>query len=229
MEFVRNEKDDRTKNKDMSKASTDWAESILAAYRVKHQRMKEVVDSVGSFQDPQPYKWTIQSTEGETRKKGEHGGTPGALEWLKDNFLRSNSMYDLKQVTGAKLPKVRGNRKSATGKSDILIGVASDIDKGSTFDFAMGLVELKTDKYPLKVGQNLLQLLSFSTASALLNSAFFARSESIQYMPIADTIKSVTNPTRIDPTVDWWFRYHLETDSKVESVCASTFSSANQF
>lgn len=29
----------------------------------------------------------------------------------------------------------------------------------------MGLVELETDKYPLKVGQNLLELLSLSTAS----------------------------------------------------------------
>jgi len=95
----------------------------------------------------------------------EHGGTPGALEWLKENFMVSSGPYDLKVVTGAKLPKVKGNRRSATGKADILIGDAKDIHKGSTFDFAMGLVELKTEKYPLKVGQNLLELLSLSTAS----------------------------------------------------------------
>ena len=81
-------------------------------------------------------------------------------------FLSSSSLYDLKEVTGAKLPRVCGNHKSATGKSDVLIGAANHIHKGSTFDFAMGLVELKTNRYPLKVGQNLLQLLSLSTVSA---------------------------------------------------------------
>ena len=166
MEFVQSEMDDRTKNKGMSEASTDWAESILASYRVKHDRAKEVVHAVGSFKDPPLYTWTIQTREGETWSKGEHGGTPGALEWLKENFLRSSNFYDLKVVTGAKLPRVKGNRKSATGKTDILIGKTMDIHEGSTFDFAMGIVELKTDKYPLKVGQNLLELLSFSTASA---------------------------------------------------------------
>ena len=134
MEFVQSEMDDRTKNKDMSKASTDWAESILTSYRVKHDRVKEVVDAVGSFKDPPPYKWTIQTIEGETWNKGEHGGTPGALEWLKENFLRSSSPFNLKVVTGAKLPKVKGNHKSATGKTDILIGKTKDIHKGSTFD-----------------------------------------------------------------------------------------------
>ena len=77
-----------------------------------------------------------------------------------------NDQYDLNVVTGTNLPKVKGNRRSATGKTDIVIGDKNDIHKGSTFDFAMGTVELKTNKYPLKVGQNLLQLLALSVASA---------------------------------------------------------------
>ena len=166
MAFVRSEMEDRTKNKEMSKASKDWAEAILAAYRIKHDRVKKVVDAVGSFKDPPSYEWTIQTQEGEVWNMGKHGGTLGALEWLKENFLPTDSPYNLKVVTGAKLPKVKGNRKSATGKTDVLIGLATDINKGSTFDFAMGIVELKTNNYPLKVGQNLLELLALSTASS---------------------------------------------------------------
>ena len=165
-ELLRNQNDDKTQNKDMSKASTDWVESILAAYHVKHHRMKQVVHSTGSFEDPQPFHWTVRTREGDTWDKGKQAGTQGAVEWLKENFLRSTSVYDFKEVTGAKLPKVHGNRKSATGTSDILIGTATDINKGSTFDFARGLVELKTTRYPLKLGQHLWQLLSLSTASA---------------------------------------------------------------
>jgi len=70
----------------MSKASTDWAESILACYRVKHDRVKEIVGGVGSFKDPSPYVWTSQTTEGEIWNKDEHGGSPGAIDWLKEKF-----------------------------------------------------------------------------------------------------------------------------------------------
>ena len=45
-EFVRKEEDDRTKNKEMSKASADWAESILAAWHVKHHRMEEAASGL---------------------------------------------------------------------------------------------------------------------------------------------------------------------------------------
>ena len=163
--FVEAEMDDRTKNKPMSEASQNWAETILAAYGIKHDRLKMVVPDLGSSQDPQPYQWTIQTDQGETWDKYEHRGTPGALNWIKENFLVSNDQYDLKVVTGANLPKVKGNRRSATGKTDIVIGDKNDIHKGSTFDFAMGIIELKTNTYPLKVGQNLLQLLALSMAS----------------------------------------------------------------
>jgi len=163
--FVEAEMDDRTKNKPMPAASADWAESILAAYGIKHDRLNKVEAGVGSLEDPPPYQWTIQTNEGETWNKNENGGTQGALEWLKEKFMVSQSPYDLKVVTGTTLPKVKGNRKSATGKTDIIVGDANDIHKGSVFDFAMGLVELKTNKYPLKVGQNLLELLALSIAS----------------------------------------------------------------
>jgi len=150
----------------MSQASLDWASIILAAYGVNHIRDKTVVVDEGSFSNPAPYAWFIRSEEGEKWKKGEHGDTPGATVWLKQNFMSHDGHYDLKVVTGAELPRVKGNSRSATGKSDIVIGPAKAIHMGSTFDFALGLIELKTSQYPLKVGQNLLQLLSLSLISA---------------------------------------------------------------
>ena len=158
--------DNKTQNKNMSEASVDWAESILAAYKVKHNRLNKVVATAQALENLAPYQWTIQSQDGQSWNKSEHGGTPGALEWLKATFMPSDCQYDFKVVTGVKLPKVKGNGRSATGKTDLVIGLATDINKGSTFDFAKGIVELKTNKYPLKLGQNLLGLLALSTISA---------------------------------------------------------------
>ena len=165
-DFAQAEMDDRTKNKPMSEASVEWAESILASYRVQHKTSTTVNTDAGSSDDPPRYEWTIQTNSGEVWNKGEHRGTPGALEWLKEHFLDTNGAYELKVVTGASLPKVKGNRKSATGKADISIGAKSDINFGDTYTFVRGLIELKTDKYPLKTGQNLLELLALSTASS---------------------------------------------------------------
>ena len=164
--FAEAEMENKTKNKPMSEASVVWAESILAAYHVKHEWAKTVIVEPGPSDDPPPYVWTIESQSGEEWNKSEYGGTPGALAWLKEHLLGSNSKYDVKIVTGSSLPKVKGNRKSATGKADIAIGDANDIKYGDTYAYVQGLIELKTDKYPLKTGQNLLELLSLSTASS---------------------------------------------------------------
>lgn len=40
MEIVQNEMNDRTKDKDISEASADWAGSVLATYRVKHSAVQ---------------------------------------------------------------------------------------------------------------------------------------------------------------------------------------------
>ena len=195
IEFVKNEKDERTQNKEMSLASREWAELILSANRVNHDRNTTLVKDEGTFKDPPSYEWTVQTRDGEMWNKSEYGGTQGALEWLKKNFLRSESPYGLKVVTGMKLPKVKGNGKSATGKTDLLIGIASDIRHGDTFDFARGIVELKTDKYPLKVGQNLLELLALSTASSFKKGVVLLATDcntkwEVYYFSDATTIRS---------------------------------------
>ena len=147
----------------MSQASASWSEVILV---IRHNWLNKVVTGAGSVKDPPPHKWTVQTTEGETWNEGKYRGTPGALAWLKKSFMVLTAPHELKVVTGANLPKVKGNCRSAKGKTNVSIGNANDIHNGSTFDFAMGLVELKTNKYPLKVGQNLLvEPLSLSTTS----------------------------------------------------------------
>ena len=165
-DFAQSEMDNRTKNKPMSEASVEWAESILASYRVQHKTSTTVNTDAGSSDDPPRYEWTIQTNSGEVWSKTEHRGTPGALEWLKEHFLDTNGAYELKVVTGASLPKVKGNGRSATGKADIAIGTKSDIGYGDMYTFVRGLIELKTDKSPLKTGQNLLELLALSMASS---------------------------------------------------------------
>lgn len=164
--FVDDLMKNKTVNKPMSEASATFAASILAAYRVSYDRDKTVIDDPGSKEDPPTYSWTVLTDSGDEWKKGEHRGTPGARNWLNQHFLDSNGRYGLKNITGASLPKVKGNRKSATGKGDLAIGVATDIAYGDTFHFVRGLVELKTNEYPLKTGQSLLQLLSLSVTSS---------------------------------------------------------------
>jgi hypothetical protein len=158
--FAEAQMEGRTKNKRMSEASGQWAESILAAYSVKHEREQAVIHEKGSREEPPPYKWNIETADGKI------SSTPGAVAWLKKFLLTSHERYDVKIIAGENLPKVKGNRRSATGKADVAIGVADDIKYGDTFAFTRGSIELKTDQFSLKTGQNLLQLLSLSTASS---------------------------------------------------------------
>ena len=165
-DFVEAEMDDRTKNKAMSEASVEWAESILASYRIKHKTSTTANADVGSLDDPLQYEWNIQTKTGKVWSESKHRGTTGALQWLKDQVLDTNGPYKLKIVSGVSLPKVKGNQKSTTGKANIAIGTKSDINFGNVFTFVKGPVELKTNKYPLKTGQNLLELLALSRASS---------------------------------------------------------------
>ena len=64
--------DDRTKNKPMSQASEEWANSILAAFGIKHHRLNKPVADEGSLRDLPPFHWTIETTEGEKLSKSEY-------------------------------------------------------------------------------------------------------------------------------------------------------------
>ena len=87
------------------------------------------------------------------------------MKWANEHLLAGEKEYGLKVVTGAVLPKVKGNRKSAGGKGDIAIGKLVDMEHGDTFTFVNSLVELKIDRASIKTGQNLLELFALSMIS----------------------------------------------------------------
>jgi hypothetical protein len=82
--------------------------------------------------------------------------------------LASEQKFGTKVVTGDLLLEIEGNHRSATGNGDIVIGILEVMNVAvSPYEQAHGLVELKTDEYPLKPAQNVLELASLSLASRL--------------------------------------------------------------
>jgi hypothetical protein len=162
--FAKEEMDNKTKHKPMSEASVPFAEEILKGYGFT-VAVAPVITEYGSRADPPPYSWIIVDEKSKELKKGEHGGTPGATDWVRDNLLGDDKTFGLKVVTGSMLPKVKANRRSASGKGAIAIGDPRSMAFGEAYLFANGLVELKTDEYPLKTGQNLLELVGLSMVS----------------------------------------------------------------
>jgi hypothetical protein len=162
--FAKEEMDNRTKHKPMSEASVPFAEEILKGYGFT-VAVDPFITECGSGADPPPYSWKNVDGKSKEWKKGEHAGTPGARDWVRDNLLGDDTTFSLKVVTGSMLPKVKANRRSASGKGDLAIGDPLSMNYGEEYLFANGLVELKTDEFPLKTGQSLLQLLALSMIS----------------------------------------------------------------
>jgi hypothetical protein len=162
--FAQEEMDNRMKHKPMSEASVTFAKSILAGNGIGIV-VEDPIGQAGSLADPPKFSWEIVDSSGQVWNKSEHAGTPGVVKWANKHLLAGEKEYGLKVVTGAVLPKVKGNRRSAAGKGDIAIGKLANMKHGETFTFVNGLVELKTDRSSLKTGQNLLELLALSMAS----------------------------------------------------------------
>jgi len=163
--FAKEEMENRTKHKPMSEASVPFAETILKGYGY-NVAVAPVIKECGSENDPPSFSWKIVDKNSKEWNKFEHAGTPGAKDWIEENFMRDDKAFGLKVVTGAPLPKVKANRRSALGKGDLAIGDPFSMKYGEEYLYANGLIELKTDLYPLKSGQNLLQLLSLSLVSS---------------------------------------------------------------
>ena len=162
--FAKEELDNRTKHKPMSEASMTFAEAILDGFGFRYS-VDPIVKEPGSTADPPAYSWKVVDKDAVVWKKGEHSGTAGARDWAHTHLLGGDETFGLKVVSGALLPMVKANRRSASGKGDMAIGNAEDMKLGEEYLFANGLIELKTDEYPLKTGQNLLELLALSKIS----------------------------------------------------------------
>jgi hypothetical protein len=162
--FAQEEMENRTKHKPMSEASVPFAKSILAGNGIQ-TAVEDPIREAGSLADPPKFSWEVVDSGGQVWNKSEHAGTPGVVKWANKYLLAGETEYGLKVVTGAVLPKVKGNRKSAAGKGDIAIGKLVNMEYGETFTFVNGLLELKTDRSSLKTGQNLLELFALSMTS----------------------------------------------------------------
>ena len=167
--FARASLESKTEKKEMSKASTQFAQELVGAMGLVVKTLDPNIECT-TVDDPGHYPWTVKTVDGDTGKKGEHQGTPGARDWFERNFLSGSDLeskgYRLNVSTGSLLPVLKAGGKQATGKGGMVIGRQSHIEiADSVYEQAPGLIELKTDEYPIKVGQVILELTAFSMVS----------------------------------------------------------------
>jgi len=159
--------DEKTYHKAMSTASLLFAKLLLEGYQIAVETDEPCMDpGPGEEANPTPYEWKVETKDGDTIKKGEHQGTPEAMEWFKTHFLEESDGFGLVSVTNKPLPKLKANGRSAAGAGDLVIGKGAYITKvDDPHAHAYGLVELKTDDSRVKPGQSVLELASLSRIS----------------------------------------------------------------
>ena len=157
-----------SKSRDMSTASTQFAQDLVAGLGIL-VKLEDVNKEAGDIAEPTAYSWTRKTIDGDTVKNGEHQGTRGARNWFRTNFLSPDlekEGYVCTVVTGHYLPMLTAGGLAASGKGDMVIGNKTSMQYAdSVCEQAAGLIELKTDEYPIKVGQMILELTAFSMIS----------------------------------------------------------------
>lgn len=167
-DFARSQRAALTDNKAMSQASGDFASDLLLGRGITCQA-ETSCEERGICEDLTPFVWTNEMKDASTVQRSEHQATQDVKDWLLKAFGAEFPFY-IERVTGEHLPKIDGNHKSATGKSDLCVGYKTDfelykLNGNSLFEQAMGLIEIKTNQYPLKIPQMQLQIASLSTCS----------------------------------------------------------------
>lgn len=169
--FVRKSMESQTEKKDMSEASSEFAQALLAGLGITVALCEpETRNAEQAEAEPDPYSWKAQTTTGNQVKLGEPQGTDGARNWFHINFLANSELerngYAIKVATGALLPTLKAAGKEAKGKGDMVIGVEAWMNLAdNVYEQTPGLIELKTDEYPIKVGQIILEITAFSRIS----------------------------------------------------------------
>mmetsp|Transcript_8088 Transcript_8088/g.13873 ORF Transcript_8088/g.13873 Transcript_8088/m.13873 type:complete len:365 (-) Transcript_8088:99-1193(-) len=156
--------DTGTVNKGMSEASRDFTNKLLRDKGVAFKMLPICLDVLDDAFSDRLYKW------GDNEQ--EKDGLPGCQAILQRELLPLKSdgenlgIFDVRSLA---LPEVHGEKQKSNGYSDLAIGDLATLSLPNTRDFAFGLsvalIELKTAKAPLKNGQLLLQLISFSSIS----------------------------------------------------------------
>ena len=177
IEFAKQQMDKHTEGRAFSKAGYTWARLLLSERGIQ-VRTKELNLDGGQGSEPEGFHWTVETKDNEVVRPGENYKTKGAMDWVLQNFLRSDDIFGLKVVTGSALPELRGHTKKANGKSDLVIGKKAELQIATAtdpYDFAFGLIELKQDIYYINKGQNVLELASLATISRVgKNSSLLA-------------------------------------------------------
>ena len=135
---------------------------------VKTENVNE--DVVVKMAEPPGYSWQVTTTSGDTVKIYDYQGTPGARNWFHQHFLSGDDLekkgYTCEVVTGHLLPRLKAGGKGCSGKGDMVIGKKISMKFADTvYEQASGLIELKTDEYPIKVGQIILEVTALSRVS----------------------------------------------------------------
>ena len=169
--FARQHMESQTEKKDMSKASSEFAQSLLAGLGIT-VKLCEPETNFTEQAEPDQYLWKVQTAAGDQVKLGENQATPGARNWFHANFLANSELeksgYDIKVATGTLLPTLKAAGKQAKGKGDMVIGIKTRMSPSladNVYEQTPGLIELKTDEYPIKVGQMILEITAFSRIS----------------------------------------------------------------
>lgn len=167
--FARRALDSQTEKRDMSKASSEFAHALLAGLNIG-VILCQPETAITEQAEPDNYMWKVQTTDGDKVKLGEPQETPGARTWFYNNFLAGTELekngFVIRESTGCALPILKGAGKQAKGKGDLVIGLEKWLNVAdSVYEQAPGLIELKTDEYPIKVGQMILEITAFSRIS----------------------------------------------------------------
>ena len=92
LDFAQQQLEAKTEHKAMSVASYDFARVLLSGRGINVE-VDIPNNEKGSTPDPSPYNWTVETTDEETYKKGEHQGTRGARDWFQQNFVGENGEF----------------------------------------------------------------------------------------------------------------------------------------
>jgi hypothetical protein len=125
------------------------------------------------------FSWVLPVVGGGGSKLSEPDETEAALNWIKskmthglyiDGLRFDNEPIGFKDVKGRFLQTFHANHKEASGKSDGCVASEKNIalcdNTGELlYNYGMALVEVKTDRYPLKKTQMILQLAAMSLQS----------------------------------------------------------------
>lgn len=148
----------------MSVASKTFAGNLLAELGISVVFEDKCGDE-GTRENPSPFPWVRRLENGEEHDLTESEATEEFRLWLQNEWLGTESLFSIKQVTGVRLPELRTDKFSTSGMSDFCVLEKNDekkVQKSSLLQAAFGIIEIKKKSVALKDPQMQLQLVALS-------------------------------------------------------------------